>query len=750
MATRILSCLLPTFFCVLLAEGIDSQKNTQTLLTDVQWIERTELPYPLKDHMVAALTDSGLRAVYVVGGRRLSTGQMEQSCLRYVPALDRWFVCRQMRYPRGMGQAVGLRRRIYVIGGCRDSATGSNRVEAYDPAQNLWYTQSNLPRTLCDFAATAWRDSLVFVIGGTLVPYSRALNQVLFFDPRRNVWDSATPLPFSLAASAAAAIEDSIYVLCGTVDSGVCNLVIRGIINPSDPRQIEWGLLAPLPASPRVRPVGASLGTSLLLCGGILADGSIAQETWQFTPGLNLWTRLPDKPTPITAVSSGATIGNRVYFPGGLSGLDLPRRHHHVLDLGGYGRDVGFDSVLSPAGRLEIGAIYSVRARIRNYGTGPDTAMATARLVDTVTGQLAFQADITVFLDSGESRVVDFGSFIPSYRSYWLVSASAHSLYDQNFDNDTARQYCRTNSASQPDAYGYVYRSTQEPDTIIFNWVDTAGGTVLTGWWPNPDDGVLTRTLPFRFPFYGRSLTQLTIATDGYLQTSTLSCPRNQPLPFPVLPDLIAPYWDDLTLREKGRVVESRSDSTVTYTWCGVPHYNAPLETLTFQVVLHSSGTIEFNYLQLTGDKSSATVGIQDGDGSWSRYLEYVYNGKPETHLLHDSVSIIFSCERAGIISRSNYPASASRCFSFPTIYKRGQSSTFNLRHTPKLTTVEIFDATGRLLRTLRLRGSLSSDHSKLPLDLCDEEGRCLNAGTYFVCLRSGSQQEVGKLVLLR
>ncbi len=750
MAVRILPYLLPTFFCFLLVWGTDSRKHVQTSLIDVKWIERAELPYPLKDHMAAALTDSGMRAIFVCGGRRLSTGQMEQSCLRYVPTSNRWFSCRSMRYPRGMGQAVGLKRRIYVIGGCRDSTTGSNRVEAYDPVQNLWYTQSNLPRTLCDFAATAWRDSLVFTFGGTTAPNGRVLDQVLIFDPRRNVWDSATPLPFGLAASAAAAIGDSIYVMCGRVDSGVCNLVIRGTINPSDPRQIEWGLLASLPAPPRVRPVVASLGTNLLLCGGVLADGSITQETWQFTPGLNLWTRLPDKPTPITAVSSGATIGNRVYFPGGLSGLDLPRRHHHVLDLGGYDRDVSSDSVLSPAGRLEIGAVYPVRAQIRNYGTGPDTAIATARLVDTVTGQLAFQADIMVFLDSGESRIVEFGGFIPSYRTYWLVSASAHSLYDQNPDNDTARQYCRANSASQPDAYGYVYRSTQEPDTITFNWVDTAGGTVLTGWWPNPDDGVQTRTLPFRFPFYGRSLTQLTIATDGYLQTSTLSCPRNQPLPFPVLPDLIAPYWDDLTLREKGRVVENRSDTTVTYTWCGIPRYNAPLETLTFQVVLHNSGTIEFNYLQLTGDKSSATAGIQDSDGSWGRYLEYVYNGQPETHLLHDSVSIIFSCERAGIISQANYLASASRSFSFPTLYRGGQSLTFNLRHAPKPATIEIFDVTGRLLRTLRPRSSSSSDYSELSWDLCDEEGRCLNAGTYFIFLRSDSQQEISKLVLLR
>lgn len=736
---KTMTLLLVLILCTLMPSDAVAD---DAFLVGPRWIDRAYLPYPLKDHMVAALPDSGQRAVFVVGGRRVPSGPMEQACVRYIPSSNRWLECRQMRYPRGVGQAVGLKRRVYVIGGCRDSVTGSNRVEAYDPGQNLWYTQSNLPKSLCEFAAVPWRDSLIFALGGSTVPFGPVRRQVLIFNPVRNIWDSATPLPFGLAGSGCGIADDSIYVFCGRTEFGFSNVALKGIINPADPRQITWHELDTLPAARRSGPVAAVIDGRVFLVGGILPDGTVASDAWLFNPQSGTWSRGPDKPGPVSSVSAAAALGNRIYLPGGLTGVDPPVRTHHALDLGDRQRDIGADSVLSPSGRLEIGAIYPVKGYISNQGSSQDTALIAVRIVDTVSGQLAFQADITLPLDSAEASIVDFGNFIPSYQTYWLVSLSARSPEDQNPDNDTAWQRCRTNSASQPDAFGYVYKSTQEPDSITFNWYDTTGGTTLTNWSPNPDDGVSTRTLPFPFFYYGSSITQVNVSTDGFIQTTALPCPRNQPLPFPLLGNVIAPFWDDLTLREGGRVVENRTPDAVVYTWCDIPRYNAPTESFTFQVVLRSSGNIEFNYLRLTGNRTSSTIGIQGRDGSWGRYLEYLYDASPAEHVPDDSVSIIFYRAFSALADTPPGSFTPRFCLSTPSICAGGTLA-ISLIGAEDVSAIHVFDITGRRVITLPL------PHSRA-WDFRDDAGRRLTAGTYFITARTGSQTAVSRFVLLR
>lgn len=144
----------------------------------------------------------------------------------------------------------------------------------------------------------------------------------------------------------------------------------------------------------------------------------------------------------------------------------------------------------------------------------------------------------------------------------------------------------------------------------------------------NCDDCVATVNLPFAFPYWGRSYSQLTISSNGFvvLGAATSSSFSNVPFgvdgtaaaPGPV----IAPLWDDWNTSDTGgagTIYYGQVGSAFVVEWWGVYHFGQTTgATTTFELKLFPDGRIEFHYGNMaTGNAgwdygASATVGFQE------------------------------------------------------------------------------------------------------------------------------------------
>ena len=181
-----------------------------------------------------------------------------------------------------------------------------------------------------------------------------------------------------------------------------------------------------------------------------------------------------------------------------------------------------------------------------------------------------------------------------------------------------------------PDQFGY-----QWDDSVAFNWKDPSGATEV---FPGTSSQVFNASagpfdLGFSFPFYEFDYTQVYIGSNGFLsfgEGSTAS--DNSPMPQDSPPDnIIAPFWDNLVIggSYNSGVVSymTGSDANGSFfavNYVGVSRFDSPSDLLTFQVILYDNGDIVFQYNDLNGDLTSATVGIEDADAADG--LLYLHN----------------------------------------------------------------------------------------------------------------------------
>ena len=160
-----------------------------------------------------------------------------------------------------------------------------------------------------------------------------------------------------------------------------------------------------------------------------------------------------------------------------------------------------------------------------------------------------------------------------------------------------------------PSAEGY----TAGIAALTINETARRDGTpVLLG-----DDDAKAVSLPFLFPFYGESHSEIFIHSDGNLtfqQPDAASTSRSFARAVGG-PPRIAPLFNDLDPSIAGSVITvyAISDRFIV-TWDEVPEYSASNNGAkqTFQAVLHADGRIEYHYLTISA--ASSVVGIMPGE----------------------------------------------------------------------------------------------------------------------------------------
>ena len=161
------------------------------------------------------------------------------------------------------------------------------------------------------------------------------------------------------------------------------------------------------------------------------------------------------------------------------------------------------------------------------------------------------------------------------------------------------------------------------------------------------------------------------------------------------------------------------------------------------QVILEHGGDVRFNYLKVTANATSSTVGIQGDDGSWNWYQEYVYNADPLKHVPADSTSVLFRAPGVGVEEQHGIVASLP-ALQVPTICRGPVRITVGA----EVRSLQVFDASGRLVRILAANSSLLTANSVV-WDRRDSHGRPVPEGAYFLRAASSQGSLTSKLLLL-
>ncbi len=176
-----------------------------------------------------------------------------------------------------------------------------------------------------------------------------------------------------------------------------------------------------------------------------------------------------------------------------------------------------------------------------------------------------------------------------------------------------------------PDLFGYTWIDSDEAGGPTYNWQDisSSGTSHNLG-----DDDYATVSLPFSFPFYGNNYSTIYISTNGLLgfNTSNVDEYFNQAIPNGNTPNnYIAPFWDDLNPNLGGDIYHYYNSTSGEFIvqWDNLQHYGGSLP-YTFQVILTANGDILFQYEDMQGGVTSATVGIENSDASIG--LQMVFN----------------------------------------------------------------------------------------------------------------------------
>ena len=194
-------------------------------------------------------------------------------------------------------------------------------------------------------------------------------------------------------------------------------------------------------------------------------------------------------------------------------------------------------------------------------------------------------------------------------------------------------------------------------DNESYQWVDSDDGNLEYQWIDISDDyNTLTMShndyaanesvaLDFEFPFYENLYSSFIVNANGWLGFGDDNTGwDNSEIPNSNAPlNAIFGFWDDLNPENdsgstgNGTIKYSSMEDMTVVWFDNVDHWPTNFEgsNYDFQMVLHSTGDIGFNYRTMAGDASSATIGIQNSDASVG--TQVTYNGS----LAHDELSIL-------------------------------------------------------------------------------------------------------------
>jgi N-acetylneuraminic acid mutarotase len=195
---------------IYLAGGKDS---ASTLLTTCEEFDLDTKTSTAKASMPAA---EWAVASAVAGGKLYIIGNESQlgTTYEYNPATDSWKTKANLSVGRGWACAAGANGLVYVMGGSGTSTFSD--CWCFNPTANTWTQKANMPGPRIYSLATAYKDSVIYVIGGSTDGTVAADKLVYAYDIASNRWKTETPKPTASGWHMVNVVGDAIYVAYGS------------------------------------------------------------------------------------------------------------------------------------------------------------------------------------------------------------------------------------------------------------------------------------------------------------------------------------------------------------------------------------------------------------------------------------------------------------------------------------------------------------------------------------------------------
>ncbi len=332
---------------------------------------------------------------------------------------------------------------------------------------------------------------------------------------------------------------------------------------------------------------------------------------------------LPDEINFVFDTATGGAVYNRERRSIEWSGSIPPRDSATITFKADLRDDLAGDTLVTNTARALVGEM-ELEAHASTRVLGPNLSEST-KTVDKDRASSGEQLIYTIRLINSSA-----------------ITASGASLIDPIPDGTTYVDGSVTGGAAYDAASNEIRWSgdvpAAPPETIPYTWIDSdASGGPEFAWDSRAEDqgepvagmgdDTISAEIPigFTFPFFDNQFTTFRVSSNGFLTFTGSQAPfRNLPLPSEEAPgNLVAPFWDDLTLTSQGTIYTwSNNIDTLVVSWVDVLRFGGA-ESYTFQAILHANGEIVFQYQALGSQVDSATVGIQNGDGTVGLNIAY-------------------------------------------------------------------------------------------------------------------------------
>ena len=194
-----------------------------------------------------------------------------------------------------------------------------------------------------------------------------------------------------------------------------------------------------------------------------------------------------------------------------------------------------------------------------------------------------------------------------------------------------------------PDQGNYYWIDSDNSNIDNYYWlnIENIGNQV---WFQDNDTASGPFNIGFEFPFYNNTYNNFIVSPNGWIgfiddnpAYENISIP-NVDAPKPA----ILAFWDDLNPINlesspdmSGRVKYYSDGSKLVVSYNDIAQWGES-SRLNFQIIIYKNGHIDINYAGMTGDRTSATIGIQNDDGTIAQ--EVIYNNS----YLHNFLGISF------------------------------------------------------------------------------------------------------------
>jgi N-acetylneuraminic acid mutarotase len=275
------------------------------------WVAQASLPGAQQEIAVVAYGDE----IWLLGGFN-GQSQVVRTVLAYEPANDRWRSEAELPEPLHHANAAVVGDRIYVVGfltGLNFAASGKVFVHQRGAGWSELAADAMPAGTQRGAAVAGAIDGKIYVAGGFRA--GQAVADVSVYDPVAHTWTPRSPMPVGRDHAMGGVIDGRLYVAGGR---GVQIGAHTPRLDLYDPVANQWTTGPDMPTS-RGGAAGAVAGGRLVVVGGEgnpQSPRGVFDDVEVYDPAATRWDALTPMKTPRHGMGAAA-LGKTVYVPGG-------------------------------------------------------------------------------------------------------------------------------------------------------------------------------------------------------------------------------------------------------------------------------------------------------------------------------------------------------------------------------------------------------------------------------------------------